>query len=372
MPKPKKYSFFNLPKEYGKEDYWESTNTIIKKYSKIKNLLSIYSWGDVSVAGISDIDIVFVFRSDAEPLPFLNRSFNFLDAKTRYLARHPFMFIDEDYFKNIRYVYPDAHFKFLHGKNININNFSVKDKHYSTIALLNDIIIRHYPRDFIGQSVSKSINVRDTLLRLNSLKYTAKFLERLAKEKSAEWNSRLGSIDKLRKKWFEEKDFELLVSLNEDSVDMTMEAIEKFRNFLAKDGFVKVAGDRMQYNGIKNRSIFIKNWKKEKALNDMVNSIKNKKQVYSVLPIELAAQLIEYSKHNGFISRYIRKNLTSNLDYQIKFKNMIKHRIGILNEQARLAFTLKHSDFPAFFDFGYRNRAGINNLILNSLDRLRF
>ena len=368
----KGYNFFNLPRECSIKDYEEAVDRIIGKYSKTDGLISIYSWGDVSVPGISDIDIVLVFKKNAGKLPFLNRSFYFFDSGLRYLARHPFVFISEDSFKNARFVYPDTTFRLLSGKKISIRNLPQKESYYSGIALLNDIIIRHYPRDFIGQSVSKSINVRDTLLRLNSLKYTAKFLERLAKEKSAEWNSRLGSIDKLRKKWFEEKDFELLVSLNEDSVDMTMEAIEKFRNFLAKDGFVKVAGDRMQYNGIKNRSIFIKNWKKEKALNDMVNSIKNKKQVYSVLPIELAAQLIEYSKHNGFISRYIRKNLTSNLDYQIKFKNMIKHRIGILNEQARLAFTLKHSDFPAFFDFGYRNRAGINNLILNSLDRLRF
>ena len=372
MPKPKKYSFFNLPKEYGKEDYWESTNTIIKKYSKIKNLLSIYSWGDVSVAGISDIDIVFVFRSDAEPLPFLNRSFNFLDAKTRYLARHPFMFIDENNFKNIRYVYPDANFKFLHGKSIDINNLSVKDKHYSTIALLNDIIIRHYPRDFVEQFASKKINVRDTLLRLSSLKYSVNMLVSIQKNKTSVWNRSLNSIKNLREDWFKNSDYDAISRLNENALDITMGIIQEFKEFLVKNDFVKIKNSNdVFYNGIKNKTLFIKDWGKKETLKKMINIAKNSK-FYSISPIELAAQLVEYSKFKGLISNYIRKNLNKPMDYNLKHKDIIERRINVLNKQAELALKLKHSDFAAYFDFGYRNSSGINNWILGLLDKVRF
>ena len=353
-------------------DYNEATGRIIKKYSKIKNLLSIYSWGDVSAAGISDIDIVFVFRSSAEPLPFLSRSFNFLDAKARYLARHPFVFIDEEHFKNIRYVYPDANFKFLHGKSISINNLSAKDEHYSTIALLNDIIIRHYPRDFTEQFASKRINVRDTLLRLGSLKYSVNMLEAIQKKKNPAWNRDSDSIKNLREDWFKNNDYDELAGLNENALDITMGIIQEFKEFLVKNDFVKMKrSNDVFYNGIKNKTLFIKDWGKKEALNKMIDIAKNSK-FYSILPIELAAQLAEYSKFKGLISDYIRKNLNKTVDYNLKHKDIIGRRINILNKQAELALKLKHSDFAAYFDFGYRNSSGINNWILGLLDKARF
>ena len=257
-----------MPEEYSIADYKESTNRIIEIYSKINGLVSIYNWGDPSIPGISDIDIVLVFKNNTDdPLNLLNRSFYFLNNKTRYLVRHPFIFIDVGSFKKARYIYPNTNFKLLHGKSVKIDKLSPDDEYYSKIALLNDIIIRHYPRDFIEQFADKNINVRDTLLRLNSLKYSIKILESLTKEKNTEWNSKLRLIENLRKKWFNAKDFDMLVLLNEDAFHITMGIIEKFRIFLIRNNLVKTdSGDKVRYNGIKNKSLFIKNWGKTRAL----------------------------------------------------------------------------------------------------------
>jgi len=366
----KDYSFFNLPERHDLQDYKLAINSIIKKFSETRKLLAIYNWGDPSVPGISDLDILMVFEN-ASPLPMAKRSFYFLDAKTRYLLSHPFIFIDKDSFQDIRYVHPNAGFELLHGKSIFVKKLSKTDAYYSQVALLNDICVRHYPRDFVLQSVHKKINVRDTLLRLNSLKYTALMLENFTKTK-IEWSSKLKLIDGLRKNWFKSNDFGLLAELNNEAVDISMSILEKFRGFLLDDGVVKLKFNKnIQYNGIKNKAIFIKGWDRANALNEMSESIKNNK-FYSILPIEFAPQLIEYSKYNGLISAYIRKNLKGNLSYQLKHKNIIKKRIQILNNQAGLAAKLKHSDFAAFFDFGYRNRHGINNWMINLLDKVRF
>ena len=126
----KGYNFFNLPRECSIEDYKEAIDKIVGKYSKANGLVSIYSWGDVSAPGISDIDIVLVFGKNAEKLPFLSRSFYFLDSETRYLVRHPFVFTGEDSFKNARYVYPDTGFRLLFGKNINIRRLSQSEGYY--------------------------------------------------------------------------------------------------------------------------------------------------------------------------------------------------------------------------------------------------
>ena len=374
MDTSKSYKFYNLPVKHEISDYKEVTAAIIKKYSRCDGLASIYNWGDPSTPGISDIDILLVFRNNAaQALPFFMRNFNFLNSKARYLVRDPFVFIGEESFKNIKYVYPDANFKLLYGKNLKINSLSSKDMFYSRAALLNDIIIRHYPRDFLEQSVSRRINARDTLLRLNSLKYSIGAIEGISKNKNSSWTQNLKMIRELRKNWFENKDFDLLALLTKDSISISMEIVEAFRLFLAKDNLVKIdSAQRATYSGIKNKSGFICNWNKEAALKDMRASIKNKKRFYSVLPIELSAQLAEYSRHQGRISDYIKNNLSNNIKYEIKYKKIIGQRALVLNSQAQLAFTLKHSDFAAFFDFGYRNKSGINNWALNLMDKARF
>lgn len=369
---PEKHKFFNMPEKHDLADYEEVAAAIIKKYSKNKGLISIYNWGGPSAPGISDIDVLFVFENNVKtPLPFFSRNFNFLSSKARYLIRHPFIFIDENSFKIVKYVYPSANFKLLYGRGININKISSADNSYSNIALLNDIMIRHYPRDFIEQCMNKKINVRDTLLRLNSLKYSIKILESITKGKNLQWNQKLKLIENLRENWFKKMDFGLLASLNGHAVNMGMDIINTFKAFLIKNGLVKInSGEKLAYNGIKNKSVFIKNWDRGKALEEMLKIAVNKKTFHSILPIELAAQLAEYSKADGKISGYIKDNIEGNISYKIKYKEFIKKRISILNNQAELAFKLRHSDFAAFFDFGYRNKSGINNWIVGLADRL--
>lgn len=360
-----------MPREYGARDYTEASKLVIDKYSACDGLLSVYNWGSPSTPGISDLDIVFVFRKNARALPFPRRSFNFLGSKVRYLARHPFVFIDEESFKMLRYVYPDASLKLLHGKNLKISDLPTAGKSAAQASLLNDIAIRHYPRDFLGQYCSRSINVRDTLLRLNSLKYTANSLEKLAGGKSP-WSDKLMLVEKLRKEWFAERDFELLLSLIVDAIGISMDAIETFRAFLVKNSLVKItSGSSLEYNGIKNRSLFAKEWDKGNALKEMKRLAKDGRYC-SVLPLEFAAQLVEYSKYDGLISRHIRSNLSGRIDYQLKNIKIAGKRIGIFNQQALLANRLRHSDFPAFFDFGYRSRSGINNMAISVMDRIMF
>lgn len=367
------YEFYNIPRKYSSQDYKDAVNYIIRKYSKIKGLVSIYGWGGKPNYGISDLDFVFVFdMGKAAPMPVFKRVFYILNGRFRYIARHPFFYIDEESFSNIGYVYPDAQFRLLYGKNLKIRKISSEEHDFSRIALLSDIIVRHYPRDFIEQAVVKSVNARDMLLRLNSLKRSIKTVEILTKEKSAKWSYMAKQVENLRINWFRKSDYGLLSSLNEQAINITMELAEKFSGFLAKKGIVNIiSGTNAEYSGTKNSTLFIKDWDKETAIKGMFKLIRSSKPFHSILPIELVPQQIEYSKTNGSVGNYIKDNLRHNLKYKLKHHDIIRKRSIIFNRQAELASKLKHSDFAAFFDFGYRNKAGINNLMLNLLRRYR-
>lgn len=367
-----KYKFYNLPKRRVLEDYEELAGYLVDRYCKIKGLVSIYEWGDVSDPGISDMDLIFVFKEKkASSMPLFKRGFYMLNRERRYTARHPFFYIDEPSFKDIRYVYPEATFKLIYGKDVKIKDISSKCFYFSNMALLNDIIIRHYPRDFLEQSLKRSINVRDTLLRLNSLKYSIMALEMLTKGKS-EWNDELKKISFLRKNWLRESDFESLISCVNDATDITMDLISRFRDFLVKNDFVNIkSGNCAEYNDKKNGALFVKNWSPENALKGMKGYPESRKDFCSVLPIELAPQQIEYSKNEGKISDYIKAHLKTDIKYELGYKKIAEKRAAIFNAQAELAASLKHSDFAAFFDFGYRNRHGINNAVFGMIRNLR-
>lgn len=368
------YNFYNLPKKYGKEDYKNASEFVIKRYSSINGLTSIYRWGAITpVPGISDMDFVFVFdRSKAEPMPLLKRSFLTLNSSLRYLVRHPFLYIDEEFFRDVGYVYPTANFELIYGKSVKIRKLPKQDAYFSKIAMLSDIIIRHYPRDFIEQIANKSINVRDSLLRLNSLKYSIDSLQLFKGGKYHEWREKMKDVADLRKNWFEKKDYNLLVELCKYAVDISMDIIEEFRDFLDGNKIIEInKGTEIEYHGFKNKTLFVKGWNKKMALKQMQNTSFNLKDFCSIMPIELAPQQIEYSKHDGAISRYIKNHLKGKLDNKIKYPEIIKKRALILNSQAELAHKLKHSDFVAFFDFGYRSYAGINNIVLNLARKYR-
>ena len=367
-----KYKFYNLPKRRTLEDYEELARYLVDRYCRIKGLVSIYEWGDVSDPGISDMDLIFVFKGKkADSMPLFKRGFYMLSRDRRYTARHPFFYIDGLSFRDIKYVYPEAALKLLYGKDIRIKNISSKGLYFPKIALLNDIITRHYPRDFLEQSLKRSINVRDTLLRLNSLKYSIRTLEMLTKEKNR-WNGKLKKIAFLRKNWFRRNNFESLISCVNDATDITMGLISGFRNFLIKNNFVKIkSGSCAEYNDRKNGALFVKNWSPENALKRMKDYPESRKDFCSVLPIELAPQQIEYSRHEGRVSSHIKAHLKTDIKYELGYKKTAEKRIAVFNAQTELAAGLRHSDFAAFFDFGYRNRHGINNAVFGMIRNLR-
>jgi hypothetical protein len=371
LKKMSQYRLYGLPKKYDLADYKSAISRIIKKYSGCSGLVSIYEWGNVSVPGISDLDLVFVFKRGSKQLPFFKRSFYFSNPKDRYLFLHPFVFIDQDTFRELPYVNPMMSLNLIYGEDLNMKTLSKKERNVSILSLMNDLIIRHYPRDFLSQVATKKINVRESLLRLNSLTYTINTYSQIAKQSKKQWTNFSDKTLKLRKKWFILDAPKDIISLNNQGVSIAMDIIELTARYISKNRFseIKQAKDFM-YHGYKNKVKFVENWEKSTTLKSMISWKKDGKP-YTILPLVFAPQLLEYSRYKGPISSYIRSNISGTLDYAVKYPSIQSKRIAIFNAQAQLSGELRHSDFPAFFDFGYRSSIGINNLLFRFLDKIR-
>jgi hypothetical protein len=342
------------PIKIPENEYFAAIRNISKNLSESGIAGSVYTWGSISNPGISDIDFL-VIPKDNKRWPLGLKSIYFMKKRLRYLMVHPFMVCGFESAKHIRYIYPDADIKKAFGDDICFIFPSKGELENLRLSLLNDIIIRHLPRDFISVIKSKRINVREMLLRLKSIAYGLNLYKSATGLRIEGSQKYISDITKLRKDWFLidkiQQENSLMELLNR-AIALSLEIIEGFSNFLEDETMAKVSEKlpKSEYFGEKNRTDFLRKWDKEKATD------KN----YSTLPINLSAQLYCYSKEKGRLSEYIRGHITpTKAKYRLMYASESKKRIRILNKQAELAAKARHFHFPAFFDFGYMPSYGL-------------
>jgi hypothetical protein len=359
------FSFYDYPVKYTLKDYDSTLGKIRNIAKKTKEILSIYTFGEVGVPGVSDIDLIFVLKENSRLPSFLKK--NQVDKDSKYLIFHPFFIITENIMKNINYIYPNSNFIKIYGKDIEIHNPSKSDLKKIKTYLTTDVILRHFPVDHLYNLLSRKIDIRMALMRLNAFNHSFSIFKDITGKEKAIWKDFSKKIDYLRKNCFEmDKNLlqiKLLDALKE-SIYISTDFVKEFDKFLPKNKILKAKRKNVIFKGTKNRITFSENWDEDKAISEMLNHFLRYKNFYSILPISLLNQLCAYSSLNGRLSSYIRKRLNIKC-FQNNMDPVLKKRIRILNDQVEYANELKHSHYPCFFPLGYKTEKGFkNNLIL--------
>ncbi len=354
---------YNFPTSYSRADYEEATNNIANKFCN-KNCIAVYTWGNIGAPGISDLDFLMVMQPNTKKIRRIT-----LNKQESYLSYHPFFIIDEEIIKNIKYIYPNAPLKLVKGTKVQTEKIDKTTKDAINLILYIDIAIRHYPRDFLERVMRNKIDVRNALLRLNSLSQSFtkwSFLKPTKEQK--DFSKR---ITHLRSNWFsieERKRNQQIITLTNEAIPLSLEIVEQLKNHINKTNFIQVNRSEkpVVYTGLRHRTYFVENWDPKHALSDMKTFYKAYGKFYSYLPIEFAALYAEYAKQEGILSNHIENNLEQiGFQYKIQNKDIIKKRIHLQNHQAQIAKQTKHSHFPAFYDFGYKSTFGILNKIIH-------
>jgi len=363
--------FLNYPTKYSLEDYNNATGKIGKKFLTY-NIKSVYTSGIISNPGISDIDFLIIVKNNTAP----NLRFAWFGNKEQDIVCHPFYIIDENLMENIKWIYPDFNLTLIQGGYININRPEKSEINAIRIFLMLDVILRHFPRDYLEMLIPKWIDTRDALLRLNALNHSISSFK-LIGLKEKRWTNYEKEIKELRSVWFtlrKKEQKKSVLKLLEDATHISMDMINKLSLFLEREGIVKIfrGNKECTYNGEQNQAFFVEKWDKKKALKRMVDFYPQNKKFYSILPINFLPLFLEYSKEEGLLSNYIKRHLKNcNINYNIQNKKIIKKRINMLNGQTSLAVRMKHRHFTAFFDYGYKSRAGMLNKSLYVMRKIR-
>lgn len=335
------YQFYNLPKYFLESDYLELCDLAVAELKKDPNILAVYLEGAKWVTGISDLDILVVYKNQTRG-PYLLRGPWELSEKAKYIFIHNYGIYDESSFCDLYYLIPDItgqeRPRLLWGKNIPIRNpqaeLSPENYRYLNSIVIFDLLVNKLLL-YANYIVSKKINVRRLLAELYSLIYTLKMAEVIGiTENTSDFSAR---IDHLKKNWFNSdsaNNFEELLSLLEIGIDIVLKITEGLDKFTTERSLPK------NKNLIfKNRNfyvIFDEKWDRGKFLNGFKEGLLAIKNPLSgkvlenyklILPAGLSYFLMAYAGFDGTFSQWFREKLVGRKerDNVLVPEGMMKH-----------------------------------------------
>ena len=370
------FVFCGLPQRKTLDEYMKALDRMKILCSASEEVLSAYTFGEVKAPGISDIDIIIVLKENAVLPEFLKRISP--EKKYRYVFLHPFFIVPKKFMENISYIHPNSEYKRIYGEEIKIKKLRGNDIKEIYSCLINDVIMRHFPSDYLNVLLSKRIDARLCLVRLNALHHSFSIFKKISGVSKPEWEKISEDISNLRKMWFELPSSTAkreLMSLVKRAVYISLDFVEEYKNFLSKKSGRGLNCKEGLFRGIQNRISFVKGWNPKNSLEEMIAHYKKYKNFYSVLPCELSEYLHSYSLVKGPLSLYISKRLERRMKNSQLSRKLIKptliKRIQLSNYQVSYAMKLKHSHFPCFFPLGFKNTKGLKNKAIYAYVRIK-
>lgn len=190
------FRFIDRPVFFDRSFYEKSVSRMTDRLMQLPQVAAVYQIGSVSVPGISDLDIVAVFKngvtSDFNPLSVLEKN-------ERYLFVHSLFGVNETEFAVLNKFLLQIDYVFLSGNKIaqEENEWSKEETH----KLKRQIALEYVLKNLITAIIQKqlgTIKLRSLLLEANALKYDFELLE-------IEQHPLLNLVNELigwRKQWF--------------------------------------------------------------------------------------------------------------------------------------------------------------------------
>lgn len=218
MKLPANLKFEDWPENLGRKDYEDVLALAVADLKKNQDVAAVYSMGQNWVPGLSDLDMVVVYRDGTKKIHAKDP--RTLSGKAGSVFTHGYMHFDVRTFKNLYYIYPGGFdLSLLFGEDIILNDpskeLSREELSFLQSSLVFDFLVTKVlllPRFFqVDPNKTTLIKVREMLLFLYSFTHTITNTERWTGQKI---NSAFSEeIRDLRNNWFarsQEENQELL------------------------------------------------------------------------------------------------------------------------------------------------------------------
>lgn len=380
------YKTYNLPQQLTIKDYWQCCNMVIDEAKNNDTVVGVYLMGGQWCPGISDLDIIMVYKHNSIVKPV--RSIWGLSKKADFILTHRYLsFFDED-FRNIYYLYPKktANLRLLWGKDDvcpknPLKIFSTEDVKLLHAFILFDLLVNKLLL-FTGRQ-GKELNVRQTIGELYSLIYTFDIVYTITGKIIG--NTFTTKIQEIRNQWFKNNDKHNLILLSEllvEGVDLVYESVGILDEFLVINKFYIEDDNNAILLNKKFHIIFDKTWRKDKFLKNFhkrtirknIPIVNRKIENYSLLlPSSFIYFFMIYSMGEGGFSSSIKNHFYTSPKTKISVPKIINDHVMVMNKSFDSSLET-NGLFKTPFSFGFslsKKNSTIIWLIENSLFLLR-
>ncbi|MEO5571589.1 MAG: hypothetical protein ABIT08_01815 [Bacteroidia bacterium] len=189
------YRIIDLPHYVSESGYMQTLNAMVKRLAALPETISVYQVGSISSPGISDLDMIVVFKDNQKvEQNFLGN----LSTEEKYLFVHNLYGISERDFADVKRFTFFNNFTLLYGTDTRTNPFLSPE---NTEVLKKQVAIEYLIRMCITVYLQQSyrvLRVRDLLLHVKALQYDCEFLG----IHSGRLVEKISEIIEWRKNWF--------------------------------------------------------------------------------------------------------------------------------------------------------------------------
>jgi len=218
--------FINWPFFYDRVNYERSIEKVVDYLSKCEEISAIYQIGDIGVPGISDIDLIIVFKDDVKSFQQSYRKlFNKHDV---YLFMHGIYGMPENIFERRELLIPIYKTKVLMGHVIDEKKVldEAERKILKRIYALEYLLINL--SNLTSQFIQRELKIRNIMCSLYALNYDFEILSNGELEDDEKLFVR--EINNLRNSWWEVElhHTDELLQIFKKAVELIIKALKRF------------------------------------------------------------------------------------------------------------------------------------------------
>jgi len=316
----KNKKLYNFPKNLSKKDYENTVSLIVDEFSRNDMVHSVFLMGDNWLPGISDIDIIVVYRGITDKNITLNKRKWPDDLKNIAIDIIEY---DIQSFKKIRLIYPSYYkLNLIYGEDINLNDnlekiseeeLKILKASFAVDYIINKLFIYPY-------SLKGDINVSRQLLILHSFRFTQQLVEEISGIKIN--NDFSVKIDLMRKEWFslsKEDQEKRIKKCIENSFDFISEIVTNLDSFLRNSFEKKEFREELSFRPPNLNILGTNKW----DTNLFLNSLKHKRikmpfsgkylEKYNlIVPNSFFIIFRIYTKGTGSYSKWFKRFINKN------------------------------------------------------------
>lgn len=365
----------NFPQPLNKEDYEKVCQLTVADLKKNPDVLAVYLFGDEWTPGISDLDIIVVYKNQPENRIGIKAPWQ-LSKKAQSIFIHRYENYNQRTFFDRFYLYPySENLKLLFGQPLAWRfpqeELSQKEYHWLQTAFLFDLLINKLLLIF-RYKFKERINIREAILVISSLRHTLRMANEIVNSELAiDFSSK---IEQLRTQWFKKsrrENIKTFFYLLEEAEKLVLKLIKELDSFLKKEvpNFVQeIREKKFSLRNPKYDLLFIPHWQENTFLEGFKRGLIKFNFPFSgrredldsyrlVLPNSLFFFLAGYLKENGPLSDWLKNGMKDNyssllLD-RIHFNKGFQEHVRAVNNYVTEGINFKGESLKLWFSYGF-------------------